>query len=98
MKELIAKLEAATEGAWALDKEIAVLEREKIGDCADDEVPPFTTSLDAALTLVTRGTQWHVNTSEYAEYRAEVDYGMSIWAKTAPLAFCIAALKARRQP
>lgn len=63
MDELIARLEAATEGSVGLDKAIAKL----IGTySAPDRGDPFggapfyTTSLDAALTLVPQGWPWCV--------------------------------------
>lgn len=60
IEDLIDKLQEATEPDWHLDAAIARLEpiRERIGDCADNEVPRYTSSLDAALTLVPDGWEW----------------------------------------
>ena len=70
LSELIAKLEAATEGSWELDELIAgtiagaTLERQPEGRPAwyqgrswppGGQIHPWTTSLDAALTMVPPG-------------------------------------------
>ena len=61
MEDLIKKLEAATEGSRELDGDIvrAILPKGKPFPLID---PPYTTSIDAALTLVPEG--WHVKRLE----------------------------------
>jgi len=93
--EALARLcESASGPAWVLDKEIAVEIREEIGDCADDEVPAFSMSVDAALMLVRPGKGWNV------QGNMDVFYGVvagsySKSAKTAALALSAAALRDR---
>jgi len=109
MTDLIARLEAAAEGSRELDVEI---QRHRTGHPDDhwyelngkwarNECPPrYTTSLDAALTLVPEG--WFVR--KLAEYEdgwtctlikgARNENGAS--AATPALALCIAALRARQ--
>lgn len=61
--------------------------------------PNFTTSIDAAMTLLPERTQWQLNRTGIFDQedscRAEVDWSNGTWADTPPLALCIAALKAR---
>lgn len=100
MADLIERLEKATEPEWELDAAIARLDdiREAFGDCADDEVPPYTSSIDAALTLVPEGCKWLVQDLgigfEACTYPRK---GVPCAAKGAApaIALCIAALKAR---
>ena len=82
-----------------------------IGNTAEIEalgrVQPYTTSLDAALGLVPRGWDWQIGTlsSPRRAMRAAVFHdrtGMVLSneycegrAQTAPIALCIAALRAR---
>ena len=118
MDNLIAELEAAPEGSRDLDGPLFRLhvmpgtdwEKNKglwwpceATFCKRYEVHPYTTSLDAALTLVPEEFVWRVST----------DFGPIAWAAlsghkgifwadtksealTAALALCIAALKARQ--
>jgi hypothetical protein len=61
-------------------------------------VPHFTTSINAALTLVPKGCGWlaqHIDRDAMATIFPPVAENTVAWAKTAPLALCIAALKAR---
>lgn len=121
--ELIAKLEAATEGSRQLDGEIgravgyvasswwgAIAFRWNEGECWGS-VPDFTTSLDAALTLVPEGWGWlarsHDGSPAYDGTGrgrggfANVNIGrddaqfFTEFAATPALALCIAALRAR---
>lgn len=108
MKDLIQRLEAAEAGSRELDVEIAKLLGVYIRAWGlppyhpTENVSPYTTSLDAALTLVPEGLASAVGTM----------FGMSqppwgvVWqangrpmatceAATPALALCIAALKAR---
>lgn len=103
LAEIIAKLEAATEGSWRLSREIAVLERERIGDCADNEVPPYTTSLDAATSLVPDDCGWDVGSNGEAIVYFMPEPGATIGpvrghakrAASPAIGICIAAIKAR---
>lgn len=123
MKDLIERLEKATEGSRELDAEIAyhfvsllpgvTMHKEsvpgsdvfafwKYGVCYNcSRWEPFTTSLDAALTLVPSrlGIMWDV--AKYpgesaAAYVGQRDVPMRqfVPAKTPALALCIASLKA----
>lgn len=117
--DLIAKLEAATEGSVELDEGIATVvygppehavlpggQRSRMplwrypnGNLMGSLVPPYTTSLDAALTLVPKGFDLEIST--HPNVHAE------IWVRTSEhrdgeqrgatpaLALTIAALKAR---
>lgn len=118
LSELIAKLEAATEPSRELDSAIGqtigmvAYDRSTdvlgypVGD--DAPYPAFTTSLDAALTLVPGGAFWRVGHDgegpNPADFRADVLNVMpaerrSVTGKgvagTPALALCIAALRAR---
>lgn len=57
---VIKALEQAEGSSFALNHAIATLEfyREAEGDLADDEVPDFCGSIDAALTLVPKNWFW----------------------------------------
>ena len=111
--DLIARLEAAMEGSRELDKTISKL----IGTySAPDRGDPtgtwksYTTSLDAALTLVPEGWQFGIGThpadelfnpggaqaycTKHGTGGAPRGYAHAD-AHTAPLALCIVALKAR---
>ncbi len=104
---LIEKLEAATEGSRELDLKIGQAThrgmRGRVPNYWADnlrlmgQLPEYTTSIDAALTLVPEGTEWILLTvPEEGGYGAGV--GESMWnsfALTPALAICIAALRAR---
>lgn len=105
MKDLIAKLEAATEGSRKLDAAIQYALTEEIAI----DLPRYTTSIDAALSLVPDGVyldllsrsgkngnfEWDCTLKEsalpYRTFRTDERVGK----ETGPLALCIAALKAR---
>lgn len=129
--ELIERLEKATEGSHQLDAEVAkaigwekryISQEDAIGDWhapggAIKPLPRFTTSLDAALTLVPEG--WSPSMFSWAHPALSplnelvrvslVVEGTGAGsdplirsyrvgeASTAPLALCIAALKARSE-
>lgn len=108
IEDLIAKLEAATEGNRELDAAIErsrgyrvdeELEISRAGDHGGEwDLPLYTTSIDAALTLVPEGMVWTVLTDYGDLCRARVYNGKKIWeadGETPPLAACSAALKAR---
>lgn len=102
---LIERLEAATAGSRELDAEIA----HAIGAfkpkpvTARDEnfwTQHYTTSLDAALTLVPDGYDYiiyRIDGEYYAEVGPTGSFGFTkcVGAPTIALAICIAALKAR---
>ena len=56
--------------------------------------PPYTTSLDAALTLVPEGWSWQLSSNE-CELTHEKHEHIWVSVPIATLALCIAALKAR---
>ena len=61
-------------------------------------LPPFTTSIDAAVTLVPEGFRWSVvkcRRDATASVGPEGSVPARGSARTAPLAICIAALRAR---
>lgn len=124
--ELIAKLEAATEGSRELDAEVALALGSKIEWSQDDvgqsfpveiwgdqrkgekgPCPCFTTSIDAARTMVSVGMVWNIN---QAMHTGDPWFfcGVKKWLTDLPhlvseadshhpsasLALCIAALKA----
>lgn len=122
--ELIARLEAATEGntdlSWAIAEHVgwtkfwsgqtifcppgvteASLDAHPEDDRAITIAPPFTTSLDAALTLVPESYAWSVQSSQQFPgqawlYPPNNAADLEFQADAPPaLAVCIAALKAR---
>jgi hypothetical protein len=103
MEKLIAALEAATESSFELNAAIARLDfyREAHGDLADNEVPDFCASIDAALTLVPANHDWslHADNGEaIAGCMPSSEDGCDIAdcrGATPALALCIAALQAR---
>ena len=67
-----------------------------------DEIPHYTTSLDAALTLVPEGKAWdcgyypgYDNTGHAEVFLGSGDPAFRAPAKTPALALCIASLRAR---
>ena len=108
MDELIKRLESATEGSRELDA--AIIMSGLHVSMPDDPVgwpPKFTTSIDAALTLVPAGRPWSITQQSsgvgyFADIAIKDDDGW--WfeadgpgseAPTPALALCIAALRAR---
>lgn len=63
MEQLIKQLESAPGSSFELNSAIARLDfyRETHGDLADDEVPDFCASIDAALTLLPEGWEWELS-------------------------------------
>jgi hypothetical protein len=66
------------------------------------EPPAYTASIDAALTLVPEGMEWHVGHEDGAPFAhvhrpGEYDSGL-IDAATPVIAICIASLRARETP
>lgn len=106
MQDLIERLEKAKEGSRELDVEIAIRFHPK-GDIirlfheqglfkqSDSRIPHYTTSIDAALTLVKPDWIWNIQSDGFCF----IDTGEEIIEghrdTTAALALCIAALKAR---
>ena len=116
MNNLIEKLEAATEGSRELDYAIAEktgwqfhgeeefkeygLNWKNPADGEWEQLTWWTTSLDAALTLVPDGWGWTIESDGIAAVRSpesEGDDELAVWGLTAngtpALAVCIAALK-----
>ncbi len=113
MTDLITKLEQAPEGNRELDLEIAGLKEVGIAILMDEDRthtgPRYTTSIDAALTLVPEGLSWmitggpvYANASVYDNMRTADPTGKhppkDLCGRSTPvnaaLALCIAALKA----
>ena len=107
---LIARLEQAARGSRELDDEIAELcaptddARMAAFENGRDWPDLYTTSLDAALTLVPEGWRvehigqnWGMTRWDAELHTADdVPSGVTAEAPTPALALCIAALKARR--
>ena len=113
---LIERLESAPEGSRELDGEIALLLgwkktidgfynsrwKDPAGQLQGNIPPAFTTSIDAALTLVPEGWRWDIGPWD-DQIRAEIwnhtedetKEQYCGFASTPALALCIAALKAR---
>lgn len=104
MTDLIARLEAATEGNRELDVEI-----HQLRGFITDTPAPYTQSIDAALTLIPDG--WTVSVMRFSDGEGYVELSdnqgrflvkgdTEIYqeAATPALAICIAALKARETP
>lgn len=95
---LIAKLESASEGSLALDREIAaatgwVSDRDK--DLGFP--PPYSRSLDVALSLVPEGhshAMKSINVEGAMDCSAQINWQRPSYAPTLALALVIAALKA----
>lgn len=97
--ELVAKLEAATEGSRELDYAVEMSRYDPETMYAlnlklSGDLPHYTTSLDAALTLVPEGYCWSIGFAGRTI--------ANVWKTPTPskggtpaLALCIAALKAR---
>ena len=108
MTDLIARLEAATEGSRELDMEIfwRVFPEYERGKDPIWHCLHYTTSIDAALTLVLR--DWRVehlgesvlnwNMWECELHNRNEDAAIQGDAATPALALCITALRARTPP
>lgn len=98
MEQLIQKLEAATEGSKRLDYEIwRNTGGAELSDWEDRIWPAYTTSLDAALSLVPEGMWWKFSSRTKVAHIGRNKNGTATdtaKAATAPLALCIAALRA----
>lgn len=76
-------------------------------DCFDyiDNVPPYTSSLDAAMTLVPEGWEWMMEGEETERhfppsqwlYKAHLGDKITSEGSTPALALCAAALRARSE-
>ena len=111
MKDLIHELKQATEGSreldWNIHKFLNIVT--DMGEYRTTMVgvwlPHYTTSLDAALTLVPEGWEWeleweHSTVAETEIARCKMGDPLLFIdpeAATPALALCIAALKAREQ-
>lgn len=102
--ELIKRLEEAKEGSRELDCDLWVQASIDVGfpldkalDAAPAFAPYYTTSIDAALSLVPEGMGWNVGFLKKAPRpHAWVGDLRTVYAASVPLALCIAALKARQ--
>ncbi len=97
LKSLIDELEQAKEGSRELDRKVYWrLDLPRIGNM-EATIPRYTTSLDAALTLVPEDIWWQLR-HEHGVYSVEVGRTIGTQQKSYPaLALCIAALKVRDQ-
>ena len=106
MKELIERIEAASEGSRELDEaisaKVAGVRFQSVSTAGGGlrqfgyglSTPDYTTSIDAALTLVPESCGWAV----YEHGSAQVGRNTKQYfgdANTPALAICAAALKAR---
>jgi len=101
LTQIITRLELATNGSRGIDQEIA----DVIGHVFKPRMMPrYSRSFDAAFSLMLPGCDWdigYIQTQGYVAHvmrRASPDgwVAESGKAPTAPLALCIAALKARQ--
>jgi len=98
MKDLIQRLEKATDTSFELSHAIANLDwyREQFGDSADDEVPDFIRSMDASAILVPDGAIWDVASTGVAWVDVPGEQQLFTGKGKFPATgLCIAALKAR---
>jgi hypothetical protein len=108
MKELIERLERATGPDQELDLAIATACQidclQYVGEeCSGVAFPDhYTSSLDAALSLVPEGLSWAIKSPGFQSlskrHRVHLETGDDEWLAdgwTAPVAVCLAALKAR---
>lgn len=98
MQDLIERLEKATGPDRTLDRSIIGV----LVDAGEVEshpllvdVPPYTASLDAALTLVMPGHGWSLQGNTDVFYAVVYGQYNKPAAPTPALALCIAALRAR---
>lgn len=120
INDLIAELEASTDGSRELDNAVFLATHPDQGTTSEEDeywyaahldedggpwtlLPFYTTSLDAALTLVPDGWGWTINHDAIAAVYApkiEGDDDLADWGSapngTPALALCIASLKARQ--
>lgn len=110
LSDLIAKLEAATEGSRFLDVDIAEIDMPWTKDRPPSDrlrlAPAYTTSIDAALTLVPEGFYWSASHGKVRpdeplgaaqlRYQDTLSVRAEAEAATAPLAICLVALMARQ--
>lgn len=112
IEDLIKELEEADFGSKDLDLKVAKVNNPNLTDLPDYLAiwpSAYTTSVDAALSLVPGGWHWGVASIDENDifsggFQAYVTPSMTHFegyqrgeAKTAPLAICIAALKARKE-
>lgn len=95
MDELIARLEAAAKGSRRLDAEIDRIITGRTDLVAGKHCwPPYTTSIDAAQTLVPEGRRWELVSEPERGAAWVIGQGRFTHASTPELALCIAALRA----
>jgi hypothetical protein len=107
-ERLLALLESADRGSSELDAQVAAaIGWRQMPDIAPCEPPPYSQSLDAALSLVPDGWSWNAGTDRdterprvgnYAQmFRDGTNDAEEAWhAGTPALAVCISALRARQ--
>lgn len=107
LSDLIARLEKATGDSRTLDAMIHHLVRDGIGNGAYSHAPQYTSSIDAAMTLVPEGHHFGLDTAaadEVYSFASIMLNGVAIGrpanhaGRTPAIALCIAALRARSLP
>lgn len=98
ISDLIKELEEAKEGSAELSKGVFQVIMPGINTKVWDNCPvPYTTSVDAAASLIPDDCYWMIYREKDSRYcEAEVDDWYAE-AKTAPLALCLAWLEAFRK-
>lgn len=95
LRGMIEKLEGAAEGSRELD--LAVYDAFGMFDDGPVDLPPVTTSIDAALALIERklpGERWEMWRSRAGDVGVNLDDRDTAFAASLPLALCIALLQA----
>jgi hypothetical protein len=99
-ERLLALLESADRGSSELDAQVAAaIGWRQMPDIAPCEPPPYSQSLDAALSLVPEWCAWSVGCEIDFTPTARVfghDIHKEDFAATPALALCLAALRARQ--
>jgi len=101
--DLIARLEAVTNGSEELDLEILRVLDIRLGVDAPfishmPHIQQFTRGIDAALTLLSPGAFWSLLTADAGGFQATVvndHLAKYVRHNSAAMALCIAALKVR---
>jgi hypothetical protein len=92
--DLIKQLERAKQPTRSLDNEIWALLGQPLPDDPVECPARYTESIDAALTLIPKGWEWSVSTYCGMFGATCGRHAADFKGHTAPLAICIAAVKA----
>lgn len=98
MDELIERLEKATGPNFALEQDIwcEIFAPDAVAIPLDLKPPSYTASIDAALTLVPKGSTWDLTFDDYLIACVGNGHNTGKHDTTPAIALCIAALKARK--